>query len=69
MVYFWARLGDNAESSSPAPAAETFQQTEQFQDSGIVTALDVIGMLSLIGGIVLTLALFASEYWVIALLA
>ena len=51
------------------PGCRDFQQTEQFRDPGVVTALDVIGMLSLIGGIVLTLALFASEYGVIALLA
>ena len=51
----------------PGPGCRDFQQTEQFRDSGIVTALDVIGMLSLIGDIVLTLALFASEYGVIAL--
>jgi hypothetical protein len=46
---------------SPVSAAPN-QQAEQFRDPGIVTAFDVVAMLSLIGGIFLSLALFTKEY-------
>jgi len=46
----------------PPVSAAPNQQAEQFRDPGIVTAFDVIAMLSLIGGILLSLALFNKEY-------